>query len=253
MTPMAFLHRATHSPVRLTVVAAAASAPGAPPMPARALTFALGASIAFHLVLVAGLRWGVDGRPSGDPGTQPPDAEPVPLVVELSSAGGDGVAFRVRAAGTSYGVTAAPVPDASAGIGRRPAMSAPPPDLRGVVTVSQSDDIGLVDSALAPHLAAEFRKPAAEPPRLESELGVVYPRIALPARRQMQVGVLVVVGENGEIESTKKSFDDTLFAPLIDAALANARFVPAMRDGRPVRSWTVLAFHFEVEGSPKFP
>ncbi|MEP7181565.1 MAG: hypothetical protein ABI886_05215 [Betaproteobacteria bacterium] len=238
---------------RLVAAADAGSTPGTPLLPERALALALAASVACHLALIAGMRSGGAWWPTGDVESSPDVGLPAVLFVDLSAAVDDPGSLRVRPAGTPAGPGPAAASAEPAGTGKRSAATTPASDLKGVVIVSQSDDIALVDSGLRERLAAEFRGPVTEPPRLESELAVVYPRGALTARRQMQVGVLVVVGENGEIESTKKSFDDALFAPLIDAALATARFVPATRAGRPVRSWTVLAFHFEVEGPPKFP
>ena len=106
---------------------------------------------------------------------------------------------------------------------------------------------------MADAIAAEFPDPETTRPQLQQELAVAYPEDALRAHRRMVVGVLVIVDEQGKIERTAKSFDDLVFAPAVDAALQAAQFSPALRDGRPVRFWTVLVFDFTIQGPPIFP
>ncbi len=231
---------------------------------ARTLAVALVASIACHALLLAEWRW--NSLPSS---LQPnlfygmgsiAAGQDASLRVELVSARDSDVTAEARppaaASGTANDIAATPAPVAP--VRKRPSVLPPPApplpaDQKGLVNVVEFDDIGAVDSTLADAIAAEFPDPETTRPQLQQPLAVAYPEDALRAHRRMVVGVLVVVDEQGKIERTAKSFDDSVFAPAIDAALQTAQFSPALRDGHPVRFWTVLVFDFTIQGPPIFP
>ncbi len=229
---------------------------------ARTLAMALVASIACHALLLADWRW--NSLPSS---LQPhlfygvgsiAARQDASLRVELVSARGGDVTAEARPAAAASGTAndIAATPALVAPVRKRPAVPPPPAlptDQQGLVNVVEFDDIGAVDSTLADAIAAEFPDPETTRPQLQQELAVAYPEDALRAHRRMVVGVLVVVDEQGKVERTAKSFDDLVFAPAVDAALQAAQFSPALRDGRPVRFWTVLVFDFTIQGPPIFP
>jgi hypothetical protein len=76
----------------------------------------------------------------------------------------------------------------------------------------------------------------------------IYPKAALADRRQFQINVAVIVHEDGRVELAQGTFDDTVFAPAIRAALATAKARPLEVNGHVKTSWALVSFTFEYVG-----
>jgi hypothetical protein len=76
----------------------------------------------------------------------------------------------------------------------------------------------------------------------------VYPREALPERRQYEQTVVVVIDEHGRVAALDGTLGVSPFDRSIRAALAQARAQPALVDGQPRVSWTLARFAYEFVG-----
>jgi hypothetical protein len=76
----------------------------------------------------------------------------------------------------------------------------------------------------------------------------VYPREALPDRRQYEQTVVVVIDEHGRMAALDGTLGGSPFDRSIRAALAQARAQPTLVDGQPRVSWTLARFAYEFVG-----
>jgi TonB family protein len=111
--------------------------------------------------------------------------------------------------------------------------------------------LGLVMAAAAPAWAQSEPPPAVTPPSVTHHVDAVYPPSALQERKHADVVLAVTVDVDGHV--SKVDVLESGGADLDEAAVVAARqwtFVPAMRDGKPLRSRIRVPFHFAPPAPP---
>ena len=121
--------------------------------------------------------------------------------------------------------TAAPLPTAVPTEPPAPAVEAPRPPPAREPETQRGDLVGPGPGVVEPALAA--------PPR------VVYPEIARQQRVQGKVIILVLVDENGRVAESRiqQGVSQPAVNDAVLAALKNAKFRPATKNGIPVKMW----------------
>jgi len=76
---------------------------------------------------------------------------------------------------------------------------------------------------------------------------VDYPPEALAEGREASVLVWIVVNAEGRVEATHFIAGSPGFTEAVEAALATARFGPAINDHHPIRFYTTLSFEFRLD------
>jgi len=136
------------------------------------------------------------------------------------------------------------------GDGGRPAAQAPP-DL-GAKQRSAPARAGTSPAVGADRTAAPFPAPEPEGPGAEAAEPVeipdaIYPDAARGTGREPRVLLAVLVDEKGRVAEVRVKEGDSSQLGFDEAAVAaarKARFLPATRNGAPVRSWSELMIEF---------
>lgn len=231
---------------------ATAPAPGAvvfraPPERPR-LAAALAGSLAVHLfgAVAVWTAVGLGDRWPGSPFATPPLRAVLATPATVTAPApmpASATAGPTRSAVLREAAAPAPVP-----LPTPYAPAASPPDLPGVVSVLPDDGAPLAPS-LARAVASVYPGAFRAPPQFDVAPAGRYPEAARHARVQALVPVVVIVRDDGTVEVAAGTFDDPLFGATIEEALAGAKAQPAIVDGVPRTTWSVLTFYFEAYGS----
>jgi hypothetical protein len=130
----------------------------------------------------------------------------------------------------------------------RKAAAKPRGTPQGVVWIEVQDEATPLDPALENVLRNVYPDALRQPPDFEIEPAALYPEKALPRRRQAMLDVLVIVREDGSVEAAPGTLADPVFGDSIRAALAGAKARPAVVDGQPRQTWSLLRFAYEFVG-----
>lgn len=131
-----------------------------------------------------------------------------------------------------------------------PTRSPPKGASEGRVTIDALDASHAVEPALEALLQQLHPQAVRAAPDFEVPPPSIYPKAALPDKRQLNLVVLVVIHEDGRVGLLEGSFADPMFGPSIDASLASARARPYQVDGKARTSWSLMSFAFEFVGAP---
>jgi TonB family protein len=149
-----------------------------------------------------------------------------------------------------------PLPPPSAAAPPLPGISVVPAKVQtdvefasvGNIASGISNGVKMFGDRLSDQMRARFPEPVAQGPQLAGPLVAMYPAAGAREGRSMTLSALLMIDESGQITEARVLPDDPVFVPAVIAALRNASFKPAKRDGRSVPYWTVLDFRFTIAG-----
>jgi hypothetical protein len=120
--------------------------------------------------------------------------------------------------------------------------------VQGAASIQVLDESAGVDEHAARALRDAYPDAARAAPDFELMPEPAYPDAALPDRRQAMIDVAVVIREDGTLDAAPGSVADPLFGASIREALAAAKARPAVVDGQPRTTWTIVRFVYEFVG-----
>lgn len=117
-----------------------------------------------------------------------------------------------------------------------------------VVTRAVSDYHGLA-AAHADAIAPIRASGADVPPQVPAGFAPPFPVAEFESGFERQLGAVVLVHADGNVEDVLIDRDQDDFREAVDAAVRGTQFIPATRSGVPVAGWMVLRFDFLILGS----
>ncbi len=101
---------------------------------------------------------------------------------------------------------------------------------------------------IADQMKQRFPQAAARTPVPIGAFPTLYPARAAREGRSLKLAALLTISADGRVTEVRVMPDDPPFVQAIVAALKNARFTPAEREGKLVPYWTIIEFRFEIDG-----